>query len=546
MRWVLQERLTPGMILATPVRMEGGNLPRGTFLDGEIIARIIASGPDRAFVEDGRFDRVSYEPPVPASFLEGVMAPASSVFDAAETGQVDPGLLDRAREAVSALVSELVRRTDRILSVPDPRSPREYLPRHGVRTMLMCLLTANRLGWPLVRMEALALAGLFCDLGMARVPERIRSGTSGLGDGDWAEIRKHPARSAELVEGILSDEAREIILAHHERLNGEGYPVGTGGAMSLPARVLAFSDSFDAMTSSRPWRKGMPPNQAFRVLAEEVLAGKLDPVIGEAFGRVIAPYPLGTWVRLTSGYIGMVVSLHDWTLNRPDLLIVAHFRRGLIREPFRMELSRTSGVGIRAVLPGDPWETGEREPFREEPLHRRSRRPEGGVSEDSPEDVGLCRYDGFSGAPATIPEWLEHFAPRSKEEEVTPSRRKRRRRSVPPGAADIAADPRLAPDGGQERESWSSEPAAREGAPESRMLGTKGVPEGALVGSGERGRIDADSRRGEPQGGSREDHPGGLPDSGGCRKGPRARGGPGSSGQPDRGPRSPGGKRNPG
>jgi response regulator RpfG family c-di-GMP phosphodiesterase len=126
------------------------------------------------------------------------------------------------------------------------------------------------------------------DIGKVGIPEAILCKPGPLDDAEWVTMRGHPAIGARIVEpiGFLAG-AVEIVRSHHERWDGRGYPAGLAGeAIPLAARVFAVADSFDAMTSDRPYRRALPVDRA----VEEVRMGagtQFDPAVVTAFLELV-------------------------------------------------------------------------------------------------------------------------------------------------------------------------------------------------------------------------------------------------------------------
>jgi len=125
-----------------------------------------------------------------------------------------------------------------------------------------------------------ALGGMLHDLGMLFVPDGILEKQAGLSDQEYATVKEHPMFTWLLLAGMASfGPLREIAIAHHERWDGKGYPNGTSGeAIPVEARVTAIADTYDAMTSDRPYRRALSHGEAMAEIGK--LAGtQFDPRI---------------------------------------------------------------------------------------------------------------------------------------------------------------------------------------------------------------------------------------------------------------------------
>jgi len=112
------------------------------------------------------------------------------------------------------------------------------------------------------------LAALYHDVGKCYLSSEILNKPGFLTDTEYAAVRRHPADSAKLLKGRFADDVARIARSHHERLDGSGYPDGVRAEqLDLPSRILAAVDAFDAMTSDRIYRKGMPVQKAIDELS---------------------------------------------------------------------------------------------------------------------------------------------------------------------------------------------------------------------------------------------------------------------------------------
>jgi diguanylate cyclase (GGDEF)-like protein len=116
--------------------------------------------------------------------------------------------------------------------------------------------TGRHLGWPAERVERLHAAGVLHDIGKLGIPDAILQKPGALDDDEWQEIRRHPEIGARILEHANLGDIADWVRAHHERLDGRGYPAGLeGSAIPAEARVLAVADAYEAMTADRPYRR---------------------------------------------------------------------------------------------------------------------------------------------------------------------------------------------------------------------------------------------------------------------------------------------------
>lgn len=159
---------------------------------------------------------------------------------------------------------------------------------HATATTHHAVALARRLGLASDEVESVELGALLHDIGEIGVPEHILRKEGGLSDAEWSEIRRHPTVGAGLLHHVPAlARARPIVLAHHERWDGSGYPLGLGAKeIPLAARIVAVADAFNAMTSSRPYRGALSGEHALAELRRGA-GTQFDPDVVESFLALI-------------------------------------------------------------------------------------------------------------------------------------------------------------------------------------------------------------------------------------------------------------------
>ena len=188
--------------------------------------------------------------------------------------------LESAREMYVATMKSLAH----VVEAKDPTT-RGHLD----RTAHYGLALARVVDPELAERPEVAYGFFLHDIGKVGIPESILCKTGPLTELEWVVMRSHPNQGARIVEPIpFMGEAVEIVRSHHERYDGGGYPRGLEGEeIPLAARIFAIADSFDAMTSDRPYRSALSMDEA----VAEIRAGsgtQFDPMCVEAFEGLTA------------------------------------------------------------------------------------------------------------------------------------------------------------------------------------------------------------------------------------------------------------------
>ncbi|MEW5945958.1 MAG: HD-GYP domain-containing protein [bacterium] len=172
-------------------------------------------------------------------------------------------------------------------------SPEDYLRNHVPNVARLVTFIAAQLGWNEYMVEVVGVAALLHDVGMAWVPGSILNKKSRLNEDEMKVIREHPKHGANLLKGAggMFQQYSLVVLQHHERENGSGYPRGMLGAgIHDIARVIGVADAYEAMVAPRVYRRSKTPEQAMKELEELAGKGVFDPLVVEMFGEKAMKY----------------------------------------------------------------------------------------------------------------------------------------------------------------------------------------------------------------------------------------------------------------
>jgi hypothetical protein len=271
------------MVLARTVWGASGEvlLSRGTVLTPEAISALVRCGPGAVWVADGG--------PDPEDLVsDGLRAEAAKqlqdlFYAVSRRGTGVSSMVRRLCETAGGIVEE-------VLSAPAGADPVavQVSPgwgiQHAVDVAAGCVLLGARLGLGGAALRGLALGGLLHDVGKVRIPPEVLNRPGPLTPEEWGLMRQHPVWGCEIVVCLGLDDALAGCMAwqHHERQDGRGYPRGLRGTnraapclefpggdrIALCAEICAVADVYSTMRSDRPYRPGVPPEEAVRGLRE--------------------------------------------------------------------------------------------------------------------------------------------------------------------------------------------------------------------------------------------------------------------------------------
>jgi HD-GYP domain-containing protein (c-di-GMP phosphodiesterase class II) len=159
---------------------------------------------------------------------------------------------------------------------------------HSERVARLTVAVAREMGLPEERMLDIERGALLHDVGKIGVPDSVLRKAGDLNEKEWEAMQKHPLLAGLMVSKVdFLEGAMPILLYHHERYDGSGYPFGlTGDQIPLEARIFALVDAYDAMTSERPYRQAMPPQEALEQIRANT-GTQFDPNVVEAFEAAV-------------------------------------------------------------------------------------------------------------------------------------------------------------------------------------------------------------------------------------------------------------------
>jgi putative nucleotidyltransferase with HDIG domain len=189
------------------------------------------------------------------------------------------GQYEESREAYLDIIRSLV-------NAIEARDP--YTRGHSEQTTKYAVAIAQKLNLPAEAVETIRYAASLHDIGKIGIKETILKKAKKLTADEYSHIKNHPFMGAQILKPIKSlQEVIPIVYHHHERYDGQGYLDGLQkDEIPIGARILCVADSFEAMTSDRPYHKGLQKHEAMTVLRQET-GSQFDPQVVDAFLEVL-------------------------------------------------------------------------------------------------------------------------------------------------------------------------------------------------------------------------------------------------------------------
>ena len=279
-----------------------------------------------------------------------------SMFQEARMGRAIEA--DAAQPLVEEISNSVMRNPGALISLARLKTADDYTYMHSVAVCALMIALARQLGLNEQQTRDAGMAGLLHDLGKALLPMEILNKPGKLTDAEFAIVKTHPAKGFELLQHAqgASDVTKDVCLHHHEKVDGSGYPKGLDSqSMTLFAKMGAVCDVYDAITSNRPYKAGWDPAESIKRMAE--WKGHFDPSVFQAFVKSLGIYPTGSFVRLESGRLGVVLEQGEKSLLQPRVKVFFSSKSMAYIKPEIIDLAR-AGSQDKIAAREDPQKWG--------------------------------------------------------------------------------------------------------------------------------------------------------------------------------------------
>ncbi len=267
--------------------------------------------------------------------------------------------VEHVEQAVRPLLNTVLRSADAFFLVEGLRRSDSYSYSHAISCSALAAAFGRHMGFDEETIFNLAAGGLLMDVGKTRLPAELLQYQGSLAPSEVDVIRSHIDQGLALLaeSGIANLDVHDIVRTHHERHDGSGYPEGLAGyAIPVSGRMLGIIDSYDAMSSARPYRAAISRHQALQqIYASRNRLYQAEMV--EQFQVCLGVYPTGSLVELSTGEVAIVMAQNQVRRLRPRVAILSAPNKQPL-DDFRpvdlMKLGDKDGVDImRSLAVGD-------------------------------------------------------------------------------------------------------------------------------------------------------------------------------------------------
>ena len=228
------------------------------------------------------------------------------------------------KDIVDDIITEIYSKNEQKYYSTELMGAEMYHYNHAVEVMILSLLIGRKMGLDREKLLKLGMGAILADIGKSRVPQDILNKKGKLEPEEFDEMKRHVDYSYAILKDLvgLSSLSRQIVLLHHEKLDGSGYPNGfTGEQIPLLVRIATVCDIFSAIVADRTYNNRISVDTAIEIL-RGAAPTKIDQDVFMTLLQVIDIYPPGTLVELGNGQVGIVIQSNPNSPTRPILRII--------------------------------------------------------------------------------------------------------------------------------------------------------------------------------------------------------------------------------
>lgn len=328
MRFVPVSSLIEGMYVGKSLYDKNNQLllGKGSIIQKSYIDKIYRLGYQGIYVDDEISSDIEVKDIICDELRRNTINTIKDVFiksaDSAQGGFNQK--IDETKMLIMNIVEQILENEDTIVNLIDLKVFDDYTFYHCVNVAVLSILLGTAINMNKEQLLNLGLGAILHDIGKMFVDSNILNKEGSLTKDEYDHIQKHSEYGYKYLKETFAvpSAAYIAVLQHHEKFDGTGYPHNKSkDDISIYGRIIGIADVYDALTSTRPYRKALLPSEAM----EYIMANggiMFDLNLTKKFVQKVAPFPVGTWVQLSNSYQGIVVENYEEACLRPKIKIV--------------------------------------------------------------------------------------------------------------------------------------------------------------------------------------------------------------------------------
>ena len=315
-------------------------IARGALLDDFMIQGLLKLGISGVYVREGEEEIVESsadEPVAPAtletieklkvsdrtsvSISESVRARVAEGVTYLYSNTNSEQLADTTKNITNELMKAIEENDAIAVDISALKVSDEYTFKHSVDVATMSMIVAKKLGMSHEEIYDIGISGLLHDIGKSKIPNELLNKPGALTEEEFEIMKQHSVFGYRILQEKkdIKDSIKLAVLQHHEKINGNGYPMGveTDKICSF-AKIISVVDIYDALVTERPYKHGFSPRDAVEMLM--AMTAELDIVSLRGFMGSVILYPVGTTIELSNGERARVVENYEEAILRPKVV----------------------------------------------------------------------------------------------------------------------------------------------------------------------------------------------------------------------------------
>ncbi len=372
------KHLKAGTVLNCPTFDEAGNevLPPYTPFTQEDIDRLLGSNREKIYYSKLRdIDNLRYSKNLkdlltkkvyngPRSIQLNTQKKALGAMEKLLGGleqqeNVEKVDMNETKGIIEDIVNDLNASDTEIVNLLDIQSFDDFTYTHGLNVGIISMVFARKMKLDEELVKEIGLGGFLHDIGKIRMPFDLLHKASSLSDKDLKTMRNHPRYGYEMLKGSsqITEMVKKIVLLHHEKFDGSGYPFGFKDTQIDDAiYIVAIAEIYDTLTSTLAYRKALTPKEALKVLLRDS-GSHFKPEIAHQFAKSMgilmkesSYFEIGTYVLLNTKEVAKIVAKDSDVTTRPSVEIIKNSQGKTLASPIAVDLNMDGTRDIVRVL----------------------------------------------------------------------------------------------------------------------------------------------------------------------------------------------------